>query len=167
MTTMLFEDDTATADTIPPVADVEHPCEKCGNETGWSGRGRRKKLCDTCKPARTATPGVRVTGNASNLAAQAAKTLAGINGVMALGIGGLGFFRTMRAALDGNEDFERAAYQALLTDPKLCAQILNVGEKSSKITLTLAYFSWGMGIAPTLADEYREKKEARLVAMEE
>lgn len=162
--TLIFDD--VTLDTSPPLADVEYPCEKCGNETGWSGRGRRKKYCDDCKPKATRTAGVRVTGNASNLAAQAAKTLASINAVMAMGVGALGFFRTMGAVMDKNDDFEKAAYAALVTDPKLCQSILSVGQTSAKISLGMAYLTLGMGVAPVISEEYREKKAARLVEMD-
>lgn len=163
--TLIFLDD-APPDTSPPgLADVDHPCDKCGKETGWTGRGRRKKLCDDCRPARS-SPGVRVTGNAANQAAQAAKVLANINTFFALGFGGLGFIQTMGVTMEKNEDFERAAYAALVTDPKMCQKILNVGEISAGFTLGLAYVSFGMGIAPVFTAEYKAKKEARRVQME-
>lgn len=165
--TLTFED-TIVFDSVPPLADVENPCEKCGKETHWSGRGRRKKYCDDCKPTRaTGGSGVRVTGNAANTAAQAAKTLASINSILAMSIGAMGFFKTMKVALDKNEDFEKTAYAALVTDPKLANQILNVGQTSAKITLGIGYLSWGMGIYPTLKDEYDAKKNDRVAAMED
>jgi hypothetical protein len=167
MVDLTFADAEAPFDSVPPLADVEHPCDRCGKETGWSGRGRKKKLCDDCRPARrNASAGVKVTGNAANLAAQATKTLASINAMFAMGFGGMGFFRTMSIVMEKNEDFETAAYAALITDPKMCQQILGVGQASSKLGLGLAYVSLGMGIAPTIAEELREKKAARLVEMD-
>jgi hypothetical protein len=169
MTEMMFMEDIdmPPMDSVPPTIEVEHPCDQCGRETGWTGRGRRKKLCDNCRPTRKSSgPNVRVTGKTSDLAAQAAKTLSSINSVMAMGVGAFGFFHSMSAMMDKNEDFEKAAYAALVTDPGLCQQILTVGQTSAKISLALAYLSYGMGIAPTVAQEYAVKKAARLAQMD-
>jgi hypothetical protein len=170
MTTLNFTeaDPTEVFDTVPSADDVEYPCETCGRESGpYSGRGRKPRFCTDHKPKRQAASGVRVTGKANDMAAQAAKTLSSINGIIALAAGSFGFLQTMGAIFDRNEDFEKTAYAALVTDPKLARQILSVGETSAKLTLGMAYLSMGAGIAPILASEYKLKKEARLVEMNE
>lgn len=170
MSVLTFEDAEAKTeefDKVPPLDEVEHPCDRCGRETGWSGRGRRKKLCDTCKPKpASARSGPRVTGKTSDMAAQAAKVLSGANNMAALGAGAFGFHETMASMFDANEGFENAAYQALLTNPKLCQQILSAGEKSSGLALGLAYLQYTMAFAPALMMEYKKRRDARSVDMD-
>lgn len=150
-------------DSIPgSLADVEYPCDQCGRETGWSGRGRRKKLCDDCKPvARATTRAPRVSGNASNTAAQAAKVLVGINNMLAMAAMAVGLPGTAKQIMVAQEDFEGQAYQALLTDPKFAASILSSGAISAKGMLLMAYGTMGLGVAPTVAEELRVKKAER------
>jgi hypothetical protein len=162
------EPPTEEFDSIPVTMETDFPCEVCGKESGpYSGRGPKPKRCDDHKKKRSAGPSVRVTGKSAEMAAQAAEVLTSINAALAVGLGGFGFIRSMTAIFERNEDFKKTAYSALVTDPNLCRQILAVGEKSAKMTLGLAYVSLGMGIAPTLAEEYRDKKAARLVEMGE
>lgn len=155
--------DDLPMDNGPVTVDVEHPCDKCGRETGWSGRGRRKKLCDGCKPPRasagTRTP--RVSGNASNIAAQAAKTLVGINNMIAVGALALGLKETYQQIIAVQASFEDQAYQALLMDPKFAASLLSAGQVSGKAMLGMAYVSMGVGIAPVAMAELKAKKAAR------
>lgn len=159
---------TEEFDTVPPTIDVEFPCSVCGRESGpYGGRGPKPTKCVDHKKTKTTGSGPKVTGKNADLAAQATNSLSAINGVMAMVAGAMGFHRTMKAMFEVNEDFEKTAYKALVTDPKLCAQILRVGEASARFGLGMAYLGMGMGIAPTLADEYREKKAARLVGMED
>lgn len=155
-------------DTIPAVVDVEHPCDTCGRETGWSGRGRRKRQCDDCKPKpkrSASTP--RVAGNASNVAAQAAKTLVGINNVIGFTALALGLKKTATQIFDVQNDFETQAYQALLTDPKLAASLLSAGQFSAGAALGMAYLSMGVGIAPVAMAEIKAKKAEREAAQEQ
>lgn len=160
---------TEEFDTVPPVIDIEYPCKKCGREAGpYGGRGPKPTYCRDCKPARkSAGPSMRVTGKSHELAAQATETLASINNAVAMLAGGTGFLETMKHMLEKNDDFRRMAYSALVTDPNLCRQILSVGEKSAKMSLGLAYFSYGMGTMSVMMSEYKERKEARRVEMEE
>lgn len=163
MTTLTFEPAepiTEVLDTVPPLDDIENPCDKCGREAGLTASGRRRKFCGDCKPVRGSS--VKVTGTASQLAAQASKTLANLNNMMALVAGGLGLTRSMKTIFDLNADFEQAAYTALVTDMKLCRQILSVGETSAKIGLGIAYASMGIGVVPTLMEELRDKRAARM-----
>lgn len=161
--TLTFSEvDDYPPDTVPVVAEVEHACEKCGRETGWSGRGRRKRFCDACKtPRRTAGQAPRVNGNASNIAAQAAKSLVGINSLIGYGALALGLPGTAKAILSAQEDFETQAYQALLTDPKFAAQLLNAGQVSAKAMLGMTYLTMGVGVVPVAMAELKAKKEAR------
>lgn len=162
------EADTTEFDTVPPVTEVEYPCGVCGREAGpYGGHGRKPTRCSDHKKRQSSGPSVRATGKTAELAVQAAKTLASINGVMAMSLGAFGLFETMGAIFERNEDFEKAAYAALVTDPNLCRQIVRVGETSAKLSLGMAYLSMGMGVAPIAAQEYKRKKEARLVAMEQ
>jgi hypothetical protein len=163
------EPPTEKFDTVPPVIDIEYPCKSCGREAGpYGGHGRKPVFCADCK-AKTArkSSGPRVSGKSAELAAQATQSLSAINGIIAMVIGAMGFTDTMKAVFEVNEDFEKTAYKALSTDPKMCAQILRVGEASARFGLGVAYLGMGMGIAPTLADEYKRKKAARLVGTDE
>ena len=159
-----MEAEEVTLDSIPVTVDVEHPCEKCGRETHWSGRGRRKRFCDDCKPkSGSRTP--RVNGNASNTAAQAAKVLVGINNMMAMVAVAVGFRQTGMQIMAVQEDFEGQAYQALLADPKFAASLLSAGQVSGKAMLGMAYLTMGVGLAPVVAEEMRimkAKREAKL-----
>lgn len=165
--TLTFTDtepvDDLPRDSVPVTVEVEHPCDTCGRETGWSGRGRRKKQCDDCKPKpkRSAASAPRVSGNASNIAAQAAKTLVGLNNVIALTAMAVGLKATAKQIMDAQADFEGQAYQALLTDPKFAASLLSAGQFSGKAMLGMAYFSMGVGIAPIAMAEIKAKKAER------
>lgn len=154
--------DDLPMDTVPVTVEVNHPCDNCGRETGWSGRGRRKKLCDACKPPRaSAARAPRVSGNASNVAAQAAKTLVGINNMIAVGALALGLKETYQQIIAVQGDFETQAYQALLMDPKFAASLMSAGQVSGKAMLGMAYVSMGVGIAPVAMAELKAKKAAR------
>ena len=153
--------DDLPMDTVPVTVEVDHPCDKCGRETGWSGRGRRKKLCDACKPPRASTSTPRVSGNASNIAAQAAKTLVGINNMIAVGALALGLKDTYQQIIAVQADFETQAYQALLMDPKFAASLMSAGQISGKAMLGMAYVSMGVGVAPVAMAELKAKKAAR------
>jgi len=160
------EPPTERLDSVPPTIDVDNPCNTCGNEAGLTPTGRKRKHCSNCRPTPTSRSGggVRISGNAQTLAAQAAKTLANVNSMIAMGLGGFGFFRSMQALMEQNESFEQAAYAALLTDTKMCQTIVSVGTVSAKASLGMAYLSLGMGLAPVIAEEIREKKERAALA---
>lgn len=159
--------DDVKLDTIPVTVEVEHPCEKCGRETNWSGRGRRKRFCDECKPKSATTRAPRVNGNVSNTAAQAAKALVGINNMLAMMALAVGFRETGMQIMSVQEDFESQAYQALLADPKFAASLLSAGQISGKAMLGMAYLSMGLGIAPTFSNELRIMKAKREAARAE
>jgi len=155
---------TTEFDSVPPLDDVVAPCEKCGREAGTTASGRKRRVCADCKPTRGST--VKVTGTASQLAAQAAKSLSNINAMMGMVAGALGLTNTMRRIFDVNPDFEQASYTALLTDVKLCRQILSVGETSAKLGLGIAYASFGAGVIPVAMEELKMKRAARIVDQE-
>jgi hypothetical protein len=159
----------SATDTIPEVDHIEFPCRICNKEAGpYGGRGRKPTLCADCKPKGKRSDGVRVTGNAHNLAAQAAKVLANLNTMMAMGAAMASMFRTSGAIAQYNaEMFEQQAYQALLLDPELCRQILKTGGKSAGVSLFMAYIGMGVAIGPTAYEEYRDKQAEKRVRMEE
>jgi hypothetical protein len=161
-----FEDAELPTDSIPVVADVEYPCEVCGNESGpYSGRGRKPKRCGNHK--RQKASNVKVTGATSNLAAQAAKTLVQVNGLLSLMAAALRLFGTSSAIAGYQDTFEQQAYSALLTDPVLCRTIVQAGGRSSKLALGMCYVGMGMAVGPIAAEEVKALKAARDAAREE
>lgn len=163
-----FDDADLPQDTVPATSDIEYPCSVCGRESGpYQGRGRKPTKCAEHKPTRSPSNGVRVTGNASNIAAQAAKTLVQLNHAIALGAAALSMFGTSKAIFSYQAAFEEQAYAALLTDPELCRQLLRVGSKSAKASLTLCYVGMGVACAPIAVAEIKEKRAAKLAENEE
>lgn len=162
-----IDDEDISTDSIPPLSDVEYPCQVCGKEAGpYGGRGRKPKFCDEHKKAKSTGGARKVTGNAANLAAQATAVLVQVNGMIALGCMGMSMFKTAHAISEANPTFEEQAYQALLTDPELCKLLLKSGAMSGKLSLGLAYAGMGMAVAPAAITEVQEKREARRVRME-
>jgi hypothetical protein len=163
-----FDDADLPSDTTPVTADVECPCTVCGRESGpYSGRGRKPVKCAEHRATRSPSNGVRVTGNASNLAAQAAKTLVQLNHAIALGAAALSMFATSKTIFSYQETFEQQAYTALLTDPEFCKQLLRAGSKSSKASLFLCYAGMGVAVAPIAVAEIKEKRAAKQAEAEE
>lgn len=68
---------------------------------------------------------------------------------------------TAVAIVDGNEQFEEMAFQALLSDPALCKKILSAGTSSGKAQLFMAYGAFGMSVAPTALAEVKAKRAER------
>lgn len=178
MTTMTFEDVAPVADTVPELDGVDYPCQKlmpngelCGREAGpYGGRGPKPKVCPDHKRSTSSRSGPRaprVTGSASNLAAQAAGVLVQLNGLVAIGLMAVGLKQTASALGSCSDTFESQAYDALLTDPDLCKLILRGGIQSSRMSLGLAYVGVGSIVVPTAVNELREKKAERLARMEE
>lgn len=167
-TDFVFVDSEMPDDTVPPTSQVEFPCEVCGNESGpYAGRGRKPTRCTAHKRANAkGARAPRVTGAPASLAAQAAGVLEQLNGIFAIGCMAVGFNMTASAIAAGNDQFREAAYSALVTDQDLCKLILKGGVKSAKVSLGLAYLSFGMGVAPVATLEYREKKAVREAAKE-
>ena len=163
--TFVFED-SLPLDSVPPVSDVEHPCLECGRDVQYGGRGPIPKRCPDHRK-QTPHRGTRLTGNANNLATQAAKTLVQINQFVGLAVSAMGFFKSGGTLIAYQETFEAQAYAALITDPELCKSIVSVGSASAKVSLFLAYGGMGLAVAPVVASEYRAKKEAKLAEMDE
>lgn len=160
-----FDDADLPPDTVPSTVDVEYPCSVCGRESGpYSGRGRKPTKCPEHRAAKPT--GVRVSGNASNLAAQAAKTLVQVNSALALAAAALGLFMTSKTVFEYQPTFEAQAYAALLTDPEFCKQILRTGSKSGKMALGLAYAGMGVAVAPIAAQEIKAKRAEKLAEQE-
>lgn len=169
--TMTF--DTATVpddfvpDTVPDHFDVEYPCEVCGAEAGpYAGRGRKPKRCDLHKKAPSKSSTVKVNGSSAVLAAQAAKSLSGLNSMLAVIAAGIGLFGTGSAIMEANSTFEEQAYNALLTDTELCKTILKTSGKSAGLGLIVAYGGFGVAVAPVAVMEIRERKAAALAKKE-
>src|SRR3954471_17859147 len=126
----MFSDETVNLkpDETPPVIDdsVEYPCQVCGREAGpYGGRGPKPKYCPEHKKGgakKTATAAPR-NGNAT-MAANAADALNQINSMGVVLCMVLGLPMTASAIADRQDGFREQAYNALLTDPALCASIL-------------------------------------------
>lgn len=161
MSALAIEDviiDPERQDAIPPVTDVEYPCDVCGREAGpYSGRGRKPKKCPEHKRGKASnTPKTR--GNNAVLAGQAVDALCQLNAFAGVGMMMTGFRATASALADREEVFREQAYAALVTDPALCRMILRAGTTSGKVSLLIAYAMLGAGIAPTAIEEYKAKK---------
>lgn len=168
MTTMTFEDAAPIEmDSIPPVDDVEFPCEVCGREAGpYSGRGPKPKKCaDHKRPTTTRSNATRRTTNDA-LAAQAATVLEQLNQMIAVGAMVVGLNGTASAIARNNDAFKENAFEALKTDPELCKFICKGGVKSGKLALGIAYASFGSQIVPVAIEEIKVKREERRVRME-
>lgn len=160
--------DDGPPDSIPAMSDIEFPCANCGREIVYKGRGRKptpNSKCDDCKPRKG--PAVKLTGNANNLAAQAAKTLVQINTMIGMLGMAVGYFKTGAALISYQETFEAQAFTALSTDLDLCKAILRTGAKSAKVSLGLAYAGMTIAVAPAAKEEYTEKKAIRDAQKEE
>lgn len=165
MTELTFTDSTLPKDEAPPGA-YEYACETCGKELFYGGKGRKPKFCDEHKTAAKSRTG---GGSNSGLARQAAAALSQWNSFIALGlmlpaVPVLGdnpayLPRTASAIAAADEGFTEAAYNALLTDPKLCKLILKTGSAGGKIALVMAYGMLVASVAPVGIEEYRERKD--------
>lgn len=149
-------------DAIPPVADVEYPCEVCGKESGpYKGRGRKPKRCPEHKRggASGSTSGnARTRGSSAVLAGQAVDALCQLNSFAGIGLMMTGYHATASALAEREEAFREQAYAALVTDPALCRMILRAGTTSGKVSLIIAYAMLGAGVAPTAIMEYKMKQ---------
>ena len=166
--TPLIEDvEEITFDSIPnDVVGIEYPCVTCGKEAGpYAGRGRKPKYCEECKASKnggTKPNGPKTTtGKNKALAATAADTLAQYNGILALGCMLTPYPETGNAITNANETFREQAFNALLTDPKLAAQIANGGTISGPALLVIAYLSMIGAVAPVAVMEYKQNKAAK------
>ena len=156
-------------DSVPgDVIGIEYPCVTCGKEAGpYSGRGRKPKYCQECKLNKggsRSTGAKTTTGKNKVLAASAADTLAQYNGILALGCMLTPYAETGIAITNANETFREQAYNALLTDPKLAAQISNGGTISGPALLVIAYLSMIGAVAPVAVMEYKANKANKELA---
>jgi hypothetical protein len=158
-------------DSQPAFADVEYPCSVCGAEAGpYGGRGRKPTKCPEHKgatPRNPRTNGVKITGSAAVLAAQAAKSLANMNMMIGVMLSAVGLFGTGSAIVEANDQFEAQAFAALSTDTELCKTILKTGGASAKLSLAMAYGGMAMTVGPIAVMEVKAKKAEREVAREE
>lgn len=135
-------------------------CEVCGVPLTYGGRGRKPKFCEAHRKSTSSKKPSSGTKNES-LARQAAAALAQLNGLACVGLMVVGFPGTAGAISERNEDFENQAYNALLTDPALCATILRAGATSGKAALIIAYGMLAVSVAPVTIGELRERKALR------
>lgn len=106
---------------------------------------------------RGSTPKIPKTGNDA-LAAQATEVLLQLNSVICAGLFITGLTETSSAIAAREEGFKAQAYQALLTDAKLCKTILRARGTGGLISLLLAYGLLGGAIAPVAMNEIKTKK---------
>ncbi len=167
MTAPVFEDAAPIElDSVPPMDDIEYPCEVCGREAGpYGGKGPKPKKCPDHKRQTRSTGSTRKTNNDA-LAAQASAVLEQLNGVVAVMAMAVGFNMTASAIAANNDAFRENAYEALKTDPDLCKLICKGGVKSGKLALGLAYGAFGTQVVPVAMTEFKQKKEERRIKME-
>lgn len=150
-------------DTPPITTETigdEYPdkCGECRKGVPYSGRGRRPKFCDEHKPNRSKSS-PRATGKGAEQTARAAAgMLSQLNGLIGMGLSMYGLTMTAEQINTANAQFEEAATQALVNDPKLAKKIIGLGATSGKATLAVAYGMLGASIAPVAVMELRHKK---------
>ncbi len=153
-------------DIAPTDSGVEYPCTVCRKEAGpYKGKGRKPTKCPDHKTG--SGTGTKRSGNNHVLAQQAAAALAQINSIGVVVLMTTSFDQTASTIADRNEAFEAAAYNALITDPALCRQILRAGTSSAKVSLMVAYAMLAASVYPALREEVRDKRAARLEASED
>lgn len=106
---------------------------------------------------RGSAPKVPKTGNDA-LAAQATEVLLQFNSLMCAGLFVTGLTETSSAVADREAAFKTQAYQALLTDAKLCKTILRLQGTGGIFSLLLAYGLLGAAVAPVAMKEFKVKK---------
>jgi hypothetical protein len=166
MSTLVVEDvivpDAERTDAIPPVLDVEYPCEICGKESGpYGGRGRKPKKCPEHRKQSVSSGRSKSTSSNTALAGQAADVLAQLNNGLTIGSMVVGLNATASAIANSNDAFRTAAYEALLIDPALCRSIVRGGKKGGMVGLMLAYGMLLANVIPVAKIEFDEKKRAR------
>lgn len=91
----------------------------------------------------------------------AAKLLAQMNLFIGMGISAFGLQLTAQELVTANEQFEEMAFNALLSDPKLCSKILSAGAKSGQTQLMFAYVALAGSLAPMAMSEVRGIRNQR------
>lgn len=150
---------------VPAVDSPKNPCVVCGVDIPYKGKGRKPTKCDdhkrTAEPTRPAA--AKGTGKNDVLARQAAAALGQVNALIATGLmvapGPFRLPATASAIAQANDTFTEQAYNALLTDPKLCQMITRAGAAGGKFSLLIAYGMLAATVVPTAVMEYRENQE--------
>lgn len=150
---------------IPPPTDEKLSCEVCGTTLVYKGRGRKPSRCDEHKRnASSSNSGKRATRSAvpnDKLAQQATEALVQLNRLTGLGARLAGLETTQEMIMFCEDTFRVQAYEALLTDPNLCKQILAAGAVSAKFSLATAYAMMLGQVAPVAWMELKAKREAK------
>lgn len=94
----------------------------------------------------------------------AAKLLAQMNLFIGMGISAFGLRMTAQEIVAANDQFEEMAYNALLSDPKLCAKILSAGMSSGRSQLMFAYLALAGALTPVAMEDIRVIRAERSVA---
>lgn len=170
MTSPVFTDEPTTSapDDVPPLSDIEYPCDVCGAEAGpYGGRGRKPTKCPLHKKTKTSTGerAPRISGTNATLATQATEALCSIDGMMALGARIVGFSNTAEVIEEADEVFRLRVHSALINSPDMCRKILRYGSKAGDSALFIAIALHIATIAPAFMNEAKEKKaekEAKL-----
>jgi hypothetical protein len=149
-------------DLAPPNLDFdsEYPCVVCGKEAGpYGGRGPKPKYCDEHKKGARKVNGTIVPKNSNGkMAGQAADALVQLNSFLISFTMLIGYKETASAMAERNDAFREQAFNALLTDPVLCSQILKAGTTSGKLALSLTYGMFLAGTMPYAVEEHKVKK---------
>ena len=147
-------------DDAPPNADVEYPCKICGKEAGpYGGRGRKPVYCPEHKKGNKGSGNKRALTSNDAKARAAASALVQVHGLVAMGLMVTGFPETASSLSEVTQaGFEERAYEALLTDPALCATILKAGTTSGRMSLLIAYAMLAGAVVPTAWQEVKAKR---------
>lgn len=170
MTTPIFEvietppemqQDDAPLTTETVGEEYPDKCLTCGKGVPYGGAGRRPKYCDEHKKTRAkSSPRASGRGDAK-LAANAARMLGQLNGLIGMGLAAYGLDMTAAAIAKAEEQFVESATTALENDPKLARKITSLGASTGKASLAVAYGMLGAAIAPVAVVELRMKKAAQ------
>lgn len=161
---------TETLDETPPLTDSDFVGEFADStpEAPWgylaNGEPRKRRPKGSGRVPSSSTtkgPSVKRMPASESQARAAAALLVQVNALTTMGVMAVGFTDTASAIAGANEGFEEMAFNALLTDPALCKQILKAGTTSGKVALVIAYGMLAVNVVPVAVNELREKRADR------
>lgn len=145
--------------TTETVGD-EYPdkCVVCSAGIPYGGKGPRPKYCEDHKKNKSKSSARTSTRGNARVAEDAAMLLGQLNGLIGMGLQFYGLQMTAASIATANDQFVRAATNALENDPKLAKKIVGFGATSGKASLAVAYGMLGAAIAPVAVAELKMKK---------
>lgn len=146
-----------------PYSTEEHPYGYFPDgKGGWDfDRPRKNKPRGYGGTGTTSSGGVKGHPASEKSARAAAKLLAQMNLFVGMGISAFGMRMTAQELVDANSQFEEMAFQALLSDPKLCAKIMSAGLSSGRSQLMFAYLALAGALTPVAMQDIKNIRAER------